>query len=466
MFDGQVFRILSTVCPPSLRALRIININEGDIRRLFDLSFIPSTDHLTPDIHVTGYSSLQKISLVLDTITDTLMCVLTSTLVNLTELDLLDDPVVPPQADLSNWGIQQIANCQNLKVLSLIRGRSKSWGRGQSSSFRRVNDLGLLLMAESCKDLEIVRLGGFSQVTDTGLHCILENYPHLRVFELIGMKQTSDLTFHDMVATSCSLVVVSLPAANQITSDAVVQLASCSQLKLLNLAFCRSVGDRGLKALSYLSKLSLLDLSGADITDFGLISLSKSSMPLVSLSLRSCKRLTHNGITALTRGSLPYTLQELDFSNLPCITDLSVMAFIESGMQLIDLRLRDCYAISDECVAALASMNYAGKDHGGSLRVLDLSNNIGVSRKILNLFQKPCFARLEWLGLPKHLKSEVMATRLHDQRPRVHFSFTTNPDKEFSYDTLSSKHRDHWGVEIGVGLSFHQRCDLCALMQG
>ncbi|MCO5563576.1 hypothetical protein L7F22_017221 [Adiantum nelumboides] len=467
--DGHVFGMMPEMLSSSLKPLRIIHMEESDAWRLINVRWTLEADPLTPGVPVLGCSNLKKLSLVLSTISDTIMSILTSNLTCLTELDLLDDPIAVPQPELdpSNWGVQQVANCRNLKALSLIRGKLNVWSRGQSSSFRRVNDLGFLMMAESCKGLASIRLGRFTQVTDTRLNSILQNCSQLRMFELIGMKQTSDLTFHDMSATSHSLIVVSLPATNQITSDAVAQLACCSQLKLLNLAFCRSVGDRGLKAISYLTNLSILDLSGADVTDFGLFSLSRTNSPLASLSLRSCKRLTHTGIIALAQGCLRATLQALDLSNLPSVTDNTVIAFIDSGMRIVDLRPRDCYSISDACVAALASMKYLGNFYGGSLKTLDVSNNIGLTPNVLTWFQRRYFPRLHWLGLGKYMKCAPMAAQLVEQRDSLHFSFAATSDVEIGYDALSSRHRDHWDVPLGeqggLGVSVFESCEMCAL---
>lgn len=464
--DGRVFGMLPKILGPSIKSLRVIHMEESDALQISNVKWIAEADRIIPNVRVVGCQNLERLSLVLSTITDILMSILTGNLTCLTELDLEDDPTsLPPvDLDLSNWGVQQVANCKNLKRLSLVRGKPNVWSRGQSPSFRRVNDLGFLLMAQSCKNLESIRLGRFSQVTDSGLNSLLESCSQLHTFELIGMKQTSDLTFHDMSATSRSLVVVSLPAANQITSEAVAQLACCSNLKFLNLAFCRSVGDRGLKALSYLTKLSILDLSGADVTDFGLFSLSKSNSPLVSLSLRSCKRLTHTGICALVQGCLPATLQALDLSNLPAVTDDTVVVLVNSRMQIIDLRLRDCYSITDACVAALASMEYKGNCCGGSLRVLDLLNNVGVTSSSLVWFQKPYFPRLQWLGLGRHLQFHCAVALLKEERASVHFSFATSSDVDFGYEALSSKHRDHWSEEQGgFGTSLDKYCELCSL---
>lgn len=461
-FDAQVFGMLPKFLGPSVKALRIMHMEERHARQLSNVKWYGEAG-LMPRVRVVGCQNLQKLSLVLSTITDTLMSILTGNMACLRELDLEDDPweAPPAEMDLSNWGVQQAANCRNLKRLSLVRGQT----RGQSLSFRRVNDLGFLLLAQSCKNLESIRLGRFSQVTDTGLNSLLENCSRLHTFELIHMNQTSDLTFHDMSATACSLVAVSLPAANQITSDAVAQLACCKHLKFLNLAFCRSVGDRGLRAVSSLSKLAILDLSGADVTDFGLFSLSKGSTPLVSLSLRSCKRLTHTGISALTQGCLPATLEALDLSNLPAVMDHTVVALISSGMQIVDLRLRDCHSLTEACVAALASMEYKGNCLGGSLRVLDLSNN-GVTASSLEWFRRPYFPRLRWLGLGRHLATEALA-RLRGERSSLDIT-PAGCDLDFGYDGLSAKHGKHWNGSCkeqgGFGTLFDDRdCELCSL---
>lgn len=414
VFDDQVFCTLPRFVGPSLKALEVGFMSEVDARNLVNVSWIGQTAS-SPGVRVVGGRNLQKLSLLLCRITDSLITILTQNLACLSHLELEDVPLESQRIvdDLSNWGVQQVAACTKLKRLSLVRGKGQS-----DASFKRVNDLGFLLLAQCCKGLESIRLGGFSQVTDTGLNGLLHGCANLHTFDLVRMCQTSDLTFHDLSATARSLIAVNLVAATKITSDSLVQLASCKNLKSLNLTGCRSVGDTGLIVVSSLLKLSCLILNGADITDAGLRSLGKGSTPLVVLSLRGCKRLTDSGICSLMQGILPATLETVDFSNIPAVTDHTVAALVSSGMQIINLRLRDCHLLTGACVSALASMQYKGKCHGASLRLLDLWNNKGIAASSLHWFKKPYFPRLRWLGLGSHLQNEAPISFVHE-RPTV-----------------------------------------------
>lgn len=173
-----------------------------------------------------------------------------------------------------------------------------------------------------------------------------------------------------------------------------------------------------MKAIASLSKLEVLALNGCDVSDSGLSILGSGVSPLSSISLRGCQRVSDDGVTALLSGSLTSTLASLDLSALPLLTDKATIALVRSRLPLlVELRLRDCPLIGDTTVISLASA-FPQEFFGGTLRVLDLWNCLGMSAVSLAWLKKPYFPRLRWLGLGWHLKAERRAmTALAKARP-------------------------------------------------
>ncbi|RVW38527.1 F-box/LRR-repeat protein 10 [Vitis vinifera] len=262
-------------------------------------------NHLQPSI----LPSLQRLCLSVDYITDTMVETVSKCLINLTHLDLRDAPIIEPRVtfDLTNSGFQQINQRGKLKHLSLVRSQEFL-----ITYFKRVNDLGILLMADRCSSME---------------------------------------------TTSLSLTHVSLRWCNLLRNQAVISLASNLDLRVLDLRDCRNLGDEALQAISTLHKLKILLLDGSDITDAGLSYLREGVIgSLVSLSIRGCKRLTDKCISALFDPSSKQELQELDLSNLPNLSDNGIFSLAKSRVPILELRMRQCPLIGDTSIMALASM--------------------------------------------------------------------------------------------------------------
>lgn len=415
-FDSGAYAAIPRLVASGLSVLDIGFIAERDAKQVLNLAdefrFVPRASH--------PFSGLEKLSLVLDRITDSLVGLIAIRLPGLLELDLRDGPFEEPlQAfDLTNWGIQQIGTCAKLRRLSLVR--SQDWSL--TVSFKRVTDLGILLMADSCPNLESIKFGGFSRITDVGCRAVLHSCLQLHTFELSNTPQLTDLAFHDLPATPLGLECVTLASCGLLSDFSVQRLAFCTKLKFLNLKGCKSVGDGSMKAVASLSKLEVLALNGCDVSDAGLSMLGAGVAPLSSISLRGCERVTDDGIAALLAGSLASTLESIDLSAVPLLTDNATIAIVRGKMPVLEeLRLRDCPLIGDTTVISLASAFRADSDcgYGGTLRLLDLWNCHGVSAVSLGWLKKPYFPRLRWLGLGWSLKPEKVVS-LAESRPFLH----------------------------------------------
>ena len=357
---------------------------------------------------------LQKLSLDLDRLTDSLVLLISQNMPHLLDLELQDQPSEEPLLafDLTTTGIQHLGALSNLQRLVLVRNQDY-----YCSTFKRVEDLGFLLLAERCRKLEMIRMGGFSRISDATCRQILHSFPKLQTFELLKSPRVTDLTFRDFSAVPITLVSITLASCRLISDFAVRELSYCKNLESLNLKGCKCVGDGGLTAITGLSKLKTLNLSGLDISDKGLITFGKGRTPLVSLSLRGCQRVSDAGIAGLVAGSISHTLECIDLSNVSSLTDRAVLELIHSGVQIVDLRLRDCVGIGDSSVIALASMTFKGCGFGGTLRLLDLWNCKGLTLLSFGWFKKPYFPRLRWLGLGWNSVSKSVLDSLSQGRP-------------------------------------------------
>ncbi|XP_068638703.1 F-box protein At-B [Aristolochia californica] len=375
------FGSLAHLLPETIRVLQLRSTYEEHMKQL---------------IHHPISSRLVSLSLAVDVITDELIYQITHNLSLLVKLDLEDKPSYNPQShsDLSNHGLQSLASCTHLTDLSIVRRRENV-----SATFRMVNDFGIFLLIEGCKNLESVKLGGFSRVTDAGFASILLSCKWLRKFEVINAFFLSDLAFHDLGNTICSLVDVRLPSCSLLTSEAAQSIALCKNLEMLDLGGCKSVADQGLESLSSLTRLTTLYLSGTDITDSGLRALGCGSSPIESLSLRNCKRVTDRGLAFLLveGGIIAKTLSALDLGFMPGISDKTIFTIIEASVPITDLCIRNCFYVTDASIEALTSDNGAGK-RKKPLRRLDLCNCSGLTSNCFKLLGRNCFTGLRWLG--------------------------------------------------------------------
>lgn len=373
-----------------------------------------------PPSHVKSpfFPSLLKLCLTVDYITDYLVGSISKGLPFLTHLDLQDAPITEPTiaSDLTNAGLQQINLHRKLKHISLIRSQEFLF-----TYFRRVNDLGILLMSETCSSLESISIGGFCRVTDTGFRAIIHSCSRLRKLRVSYGSQLTDLVFHDISATSLSLTHVSLRWCSLLTNLGIWGLSYNKELSFLDLRDCRYIGDEAVKALSCLPKLQMLLLDYTDVSDLGMSYLGNGKCPLASLSLRGCKRLTDDCISSIFGGLVRSSLQVLDLSRLPYISDNGILFLAKSRTPIVELHIRECPRIGDTSVMALASMQVEGGSYGSSLQLLDLFDCSGITPLAIRWFKKPYFPRLRWLGVTGSLNRD-MVDALVRSRPFLHIA--------------------------------------------
>ncbi|KAK4484897.1 hypothetical protein RD792_007498 [Penstemon davidsonii] len=390
-----------------------------------------------------GYNgfTLQRLSLVLNVICDRVITSITSSLPLLVELDLEDRPWAEPKLprDLTNSGLESLGSCRFLTSLSIVRSRVS-----YSGSFKRINDLGIFLLSASCEGLEFVRLGGFSIVTDAGFSSLLRSCSNLKKFEIRNAPLLSDLAFHNIIGVVCPLVELKLLSCNLITSEALTEFASSNTLELLDTNGCRSIADPCLDYISCLNSLKSLNLGGADITDSGLYVLSKGNLPIVNLCLRGCTRVTDRGIISLFNDGerMKNTLTSLDIGHMPGVSDKAIDAIFSNCKAITELCVRCCFYVTDVSFKMLAS----GRSNGRSLlQKLDLSRCKRISNGVVELFERPLYRGLRWLG--------VGGTCLVNKRDDFAAIYSLRPWLTICYEGCEVGCHDGWQFhKSGVGL--------------
>ncbi|KAK4849160.1 hypothetical protein QYF36_021550 [Acer negundo] len=421
MFDISLFLRHNFARVWALASEKLISLEIGYISSVMVTELLSPNlrPHRSPNnIQPSILPGIQKLCLSVDYITDIMVGTISQGLLSLTHLDLRDAPLIEPRItfDLTNSGLQQINQHGKLKHLSLIRMQEFL-----ITYFRRVNDLGILLLADKCAKMESICLGGFCRVTDTGFKTVLHSCSSLHKLCVSHGTQLTDLVFHDISATSLSLTHVSLRWCGLLTNNAIRNLTSNIVLKMLDLRDCKNLGDESLRAISSLPRLKVLLLDGSDISDSGVSCLRYGVIgSLVTLSLRGCKRLTDKCISALFDGSSKLQLEELDLSNLPHLSDNGILALARSRVPISELRMRQCPLIGDTSVMALASMQVdEDRYYGSSLRLLDLYNCGGITQLAFRWLKKPYFPRLRWLGVTGSVNRDIVDA-LARNRPFLH----------------------------------------------
>ncbi|GKE38185.1 F-box domain, cyclin-like protein [Tanacetum coccineum] len=173
---------------------------------------------------------------------------------------------------------------------------------------------GMILLSESCKGLESLKLHGFYSVHDVGFTSIFNSCLKLTKLEIQNAFFIRNLAFKNVHR---SLVEVKLVSCSSITSKGVRKLVtSCTSFKVLDLFGCDLVADSCLSSISCHTLLTSLNLGGTNVTDAGMV--------VLELCIGNCILVTDEAMKVLAvRGRLQdesKLLRRLDIFNCPGIS--------------------------------------------------------------------------------------------------------------------------------------------------
>ena len=211
-------------------------------------------------------------------------------------------------------------------------------------------------------NLESLNLSGCYNVTDIGLgHAFVRELPQLTVLNLSLCKQITDSSLGRIAQFLKNLDTLELGGCCNITSTGLLLLAwGVRKLKTLNLRSCRHVSDQGIGHISGLSKneangtLELEHLILQDcqkLSDQALKHISQGLHKLKSLNLSFCGSVTDTGLRHLAK--MP-SLQELNLRSCDNVSDIGVGFLAEGGSRIIALDVSFCERVGDPALTHIS----------------------------------------------------------------------------------------------------------------
>ena len=246
---------------------------------------------------------------------------------------------------------------------------------------KRVSDEVIAALAAACPSLESLELGGCSHLTNDGLRA-LAAAPRLRarlrrlnlrscwqitdagIGHLAGIRSSTTTTNPHLDGDNeddiglAALEVLVLQDCQKLSDAALRMLqegGSLRTLRSLNLSFCASITDSGLRSLGRLTALESLNL--------GLAYLAEASVNLASLDVSFCERVSDAGLGHIAGGL--FSLRRLALAGCRRISDEGLGQVAKTLLDLDTLSVGQCVRIGDRSLELIAA-------HLRQLRRIDL----------------------------------------------------------------------------------------------
>ncbi|KAJ3115161.1 Transcription factor COE1 [Physocladia obscura] len=192
--------------------------------------------------------------------------------------------------------------------------------------------------------IETLALGGLERVTHEAIETVATYCKHLMHMDATG------LSFNYLDAQNGG------PQSTLLV--AIITLAKeCRQLKSVKIAACKFVNDDAINALTALCRdLEILEFpKSANITNASLAKIGARCKNLTQLNVSSCPNLSDEGIIQLLmHQGADNALANVDFSNLPRITDSTMNALGRYACGLREINVTGCAGLTGSGV-----INYA-----------------------------------------------------------------------------------------------------------
>ena len=226
---------------------------------------------------------------------------------------------------------------------------------------KQVTDSSLGRIAQHLKNLEILELGGCSNITNTGLLLIAWGLKKLKKLNLRSCWHISDQGIGHLAGLSketaegnLQLEYLGLQDCQRLSDESLKHIAQgLTSLKTINLSFCISVTDSGLKFLSKMPKLEELNLRACDnISDIGMAGLAEDGgCGISSLDVSFCEKIGDQALQHISQGL--YHLKSLSLSS--CQISDEGLEKLSKMHDLQVLNVGQCSKITDKGLEMLAN---------------------------------------------------------------------------------------------------------------
>lgn len=286
-----------------------------------------------------------------------------------------------------------LSGCYNLLDVTIEAALKKDVPYLKSlnlSNCKEITDKSVTMISQHCIQLQDLNLAGCSKVTNMGLLIIAWSLKNIRRLNVRSCRFISDYGVqyltgaHDKTRNNYAneLEELTLQDCHRVTDDSLRSISKgLPKLKSINLSFCPSVTDTGLKSFAGMTSLETMVLRSCDnITDIGLAYLTEHGLNVRHMDVSFCPNVTDVGLRNIALGMTKLT--QLNLSNCP-ITDRGVLKLIENVKGLRQLLLGQCKDLSDKSIKAVI-------EHLNDLESIDLYGCAKVSSSLIEeLSKKP-----------------------------------------------------------------------------
>lgn len=255
----------------------------------------------------------------------------------------------------------------NEKDTTILYSLAHHFSALQSIEFRdcaKITDEILIPIVSSCKRLKaikFVRKGyDYMPITDASLIAISTHCPGLQLLDTVICRNISDIGLIAISLRCFGLLHVDLGCTytDLITDTGIISISiNCRGLLTLFIPEYIKVTDNSMLSLAAnCHLLQQLDVRGCDVTDTGIITISKHCTGLLHCSLANsdASKLSDTSIISLATNCK--LLQSLYIYQSPGITDLSLLALaIHSRNNLEVVDFTECDNVSNACWDLLES---------------------------------------------------------------------------------------------------------------
>lgn len=213
-------------------------------------------------------------------------------------------------------------NCNNLEELSL-------------QGCTNITDSGLTVLVNGCKRLKQLDLNKCSNIGDIGISCISKACSSsLLTLKLLDCCKIGDGSILSLAEHCKNLETLIIGGCRELSDESIKQFASAcyGSLKNLRMDWCLNVSDASLDCIfSLCKKLEVLDVGCCEeVTDaaFQRLGNEDSKLSLKVLRVSNCPKITVDGVRKLLKSC--EGLEYLDVRSCPHVTEVRCH---EAGMQ-------------------------------------------------------------------------------------------------------------------------------------
>lgn len=250
----------------------------------------------------------------------------------------------------------------NEKDAAILYSLSHHFSALQSIEFRdceMITDEILIPIVSSCKRLKSIKfiLKYYHlnmPITDASLIAISTHCPGLQTLVAMICTNISDIGLIAISSHCFGLLHVYLGCSSaELITDifGIISISiNCRGLLTLFTPFCIKVTDESMISLATnCHLLERLDIRGCDVTDTGIISISKHCIGLLDCSIANsdASKLSDTSIISLATNCK--LLQSLSIYESPGITDLSLLALAIHSRHLKIIDINDCENVTEAC---------------------------------------------------------------------------------------------------------------------